>query len=200
VPVDAAEATTLARAGTPSVLIVPGLREHVPEHWQTHLQRELEHRGIPVACVPRRQNEKLSCELWIEAIAAALADLAGPVVLVAHSGGVIMVAHWAQRRRRPIHGALLATPADLENPLPAGYPSQDELQRNGWLPIPRLPLPFRSLVVASSNDPLAGHDRVLQFARAWRSEVVDLGEVGHLNPAAGFGPWPAALELTTSLF
>jgi predicted alpha/beta hydrolase family esterase/AraC-like DNA-binding protein len=191
--------STMAKA-TPSVLIVPGLRDHVPDHWQTHLQQELERHGTPVACVPRRPNEKLSCELWIEAIDGALAELAGPVVLVAHSGGVMMVVHWAQRHGRSIHGALLATPADLEHPLPPGYPSRDDLQRHGWLPIPRLPLPFRSIVAASSNDPLARHDRIVQFATAWRSELEELGEVGHLNPASGFGPWPRAVELVTSLY
>jgi predicted alpha/beta hydrolase family esterase/AraC-like DNA-binding protein len=189
----------MAAARECSVLIVPGLRDHVPEHWQTHLQHELERRGTRVASVPRRTNEKLSCELWIDAIEESLEEMPGPVILVAHSGGVLMVVHWAQRHRRPIHGALLATPADIENPLPPGYPSQDELRRNGWLPVPRLPLPFRSIVAASSNDPLAPHDRVVQFADAWRSELLELGEVGHLNPAAGYGPWPRALELIAAL-
>jgi predicted alpha/beta hydrolase family esterase len=176
------------------------LRDHVPGHWQTLLQDELERRGSGVACVPRRQNEKLSCALWIEAIDSCLAAIAGPVVLVAHSGGVMMVVHWAQQHRRPIRGALLATPADLEYPLPPGYPSQDELQRSCWLPIPRLPLPFRSIVAASSNDPLARHDRVVQLAQSWRSELVELGEVGHLNPASGYGSWPRAIELLESLY
>jgi predicted alpha/beta hydrolase family esterase len=194
------EAIETADLHAPTVLIVPGLRDHVPTHWQTLLQDELERRGNDVVCVPRRQHEKLSCELWIDAIDRCLADIEGRVVLVAHSGGVMMVVHWAQRHRRPIHGALLATPADLERPLPPGYPSQDELQRNGWLPIPRLPLPFRSLVAASSNDPLARHDRVAQLAQDWRSELVELGAVGHLNPASGYGPWPLAVELVTSLF
>jgi len=185
----------------PTVLIVPGLRDHVPDHWQTLLQVELEQAGTKVACVPRRTNEKLSCTLWIEEIDRSLAAIDGPVVLVAHSGGVMMVVHWAVRRgdARPIHGALLATPADLERPLPPGYPSQDELQQHGWLPIPRLPLPFHSVVAASSNDPLARHDRVVQFAEAWRGELVELGDVGHLNPASGFGPWPRAAELVRSL-
>ena len=191
----------MSRPPTPTVLIVPGLRDHVPEHWQTLLQSDLERSGTNVACVPRRQNEKLSCALWLEALDHSLASIDGPVVLAAHSVGVMIVVHWAQRHRaRPIHGALLAAPADLETDLPSGYPTQDELQRNGWLPIPRLPLPFRSVVAASSNDPLARHDRVLRFAEAWGSEVVELGDVGHLNPAAGYGPWPRALDLVESLY
>ncbi len=92
-------------------------------------------------------------------------------------------------------GALLATPADLERPLPPGYPTLEALAQNGWLPVPRKALPFPSIVGASANDPLASHERTLELAGAWGSRVVELGDVGHLNPAAGFGPWPQAATL-----
>jgi hypothetical protein len=121
------------------------------------------------------------------------------VVLVAHSGGVMMVVHWAQQHRRPIHGALLAAPADLESPLPDGYPTMDALRSGGWLPIPRSRLQFPSIVAASTNDPLARYDRIVQYAADWGSRLVDVGAVGHLNPAAGFGVWPRALEFVREL-
>ncbi len=177
-------------ASTPTVLIVPGLRDHMPDHWQTLLERKLP----KAACVPRMENEKdkLSCAAWVAALERSLAAIEGPVVLVAHSGGVMMVAHWAQRHRRPIHGALLATPADLESPLPAGYPTQDKLREGGWLPIPRQRLPFPSIVAASTNDPLGRFERVAELAAAWGSRLVDVGAVGHLNPAAGYGEWAQA--------
>ena len=179
----------------PTVLIVPGLRDHVPDHWQTLLEQRLSR----VACVPRRATDKLSCAAWVEDIERSLALIDGPVILVAHSGGVMMAVHWAQQYRRPIHGALLATPADLESPLPPGYPTTAQLQQNGWLPIPRARLPFRSIVAASTNDPLARYDRVAALARDWGSRLVDLGDVGHLNPAAGYGSWPRAEELIREL-
>jgi predicted alpha/beta hydrolase family esterase len=37
------------------------------------------------------------------------------------------------------------------------------------------------------------------LAHAWASEFVDLGEVGHLNPASGFGDWPEADRLIARL-
>jgi hypothetical protein len=104
----------------------------------------------------------------------------------------MITVHWAQHHNRPIQGALLATPADLENPMPAGYPTLDMLEEHGWLPFPRKPLPFRSMVGASRNDPLAGFDRAAGMAADWGSRFVDLGDVGHLNPAAGYGEWPQA--------
>ena len=42
----------------PTVLIVPGLRDHVDAHWQTLLARDLEARQRKVATVPRNKVEK----------------------------------------------------------------------------------------------------------------------------------------------
>ena len=94
---------------------------------------------------------------------------------------------------------MLAAPPDFESPLPAGYPTPDALQANGWLPVPRHALPFRSIVAASTNDPLATLDRVTQMASDWGSELVNVGAVGHINPASGFGEWPLAEQLIRSL-
>jgi hypothetical protein len=109
------------------------------------------------------------------------------------------VVHWARLTRRAVRGALLATPADFDQPLPDGYPSMEALEEGGWLPVPRNALPFRSIVAASRNDPLARYERVATFARSWGSKLVDLGEVGHLNPASGYGPWPQAVSLVNEL-
>jgi predicted alpha/beta hydrolase family esterase len=180
---------------TPTVLFVPGLRDYVADHWQTLLQARLP----KAACVPPLEHDKLSCTARVAALDAALARIDGPVILVAHSAGVMTTVHWAQHGHRPIQGALLATPPDLEVPMPAGYPRMEALDENGWLPWPRKPLPFRSIVGASRNDPLAAFDRVAQMAADWGSRLVDLGHVGHLNPAAGYGEWPQATSLLDEL-
>lgn len=126
----------------------------------------------------------------VAALEDALRELNGEVVIAAHSAGCLMVAHWAQAPTRAIRAALLVTPADVEQPLPPGYPAPEDLSANGWLPIPRQRLPFPTRVVASRNDPLGSLERVQGMARDWGAEVHDAGAVGHLNPAAGFGPWP----------
>ena len=72
-------------------------------------------------------------------------------------------------------GALLAAPPDFERPLPEGYPTQDVLADNGWLPTPRERLPFPSIVAASTNDPLARFTRTSGWRDAWGSKLVDLG-------------------------
>jgi hypothetical protein len=179
----------------PTILMVPGLRDHVPEHWQTLLEQRLPN----ARSVPPLEHDKLSCAARVAALDAALASIDGPVILVAHSAGVMITVHWAAQHKREIHGALLAAPADLETPLPPGYPEFDALKQNGWLPIPRKPLPFPSIVGASRNDPLARFERAHEMAQDWGSSFVDLGEVGHLNPAAGFGEWPMAESLIHEL-
>jgi hypothetical protein len=172
----------------PTILIVPGLRDHVPAHWQTLLEQKLSN----AISVPRMERDKLSCAAWVAKLDESLAAIEGPVILVAHSAGVMIVVHWAQRHRRPIAGALLAAPPDFESPLPEGYPTQEVLRENGWLPSPRERLPFRTIVGASTNDPLGRYERVEALAQAWGSELVNLGNVGHLNPASGYGEWPQA--------
>jgi hypothetical protein len=176
----------------PTILIVPGLRDHVESHWQTLLVHELEARGHPVCTVPPMGREDLDCARRVEAIDRALEAIPEPPIVVAHSGGVIMFVHWARTHERPIRGALLATPPDFEQAMPDGYPTIDALWTGGWLPVPREPLPFPSIVAASRNDPLGRIERVADLARAWGSRFDDLGKVGHLNPASGFGAWPQA--------
>jgi len=174
---------------TPTILIVPGLRDAVAQHWQTLLEARLRAHGGPVASVPPMGRLDLDCASKVAAIERVALGVAGPIVIVAHSGGCIMVAHWAQRTQRAVQGALLAAPPDFDQPMPGGYPTLAQLDAAGWLPVPRRRLPFPSIVGASRNDPLASYGRVEDLAAAWGSELVDLGEVGHLNPASGYGEW-----------
>jgi uncharacterized protein len=181
----------------PIPLIVPGLRDHVPQHWQTWLAERLPqaHSLTPLG------RENLSLGERITDLEATMARLDAPVVLVAHSGGCVLVAHWARQTQlaHRVCGALLATPPTFDRPLPPAYPQLDALDDAGWLPVPRQGLPFPSLVAASRNDPLGEWQAVGELARAWGSGIHDLGEVGHLNPASGFGPWPLAESLIQSL-
>jgi len=178
-----------------TVVFVPGLRDHVAEHWQTLLAARIP-RSVTVLPLT---EDRLSRSARVEALDAVLSRIEGDVLLVAHSAGVLMVAHWALAPTRRIRGALLATPADVERPLPPGYPEFEDLKASGWIPIPRQPLPFPAIVAASRNDPLAEFEKIAGLAHAWGAELYDAGEVGHLNPASGYGPWDGALPLIKRL-
>ncbi|MFF1570865.1 RBBP9/YdeN family alpha/beta hydrolase, partial [Streptomyces sp. NPDC058293] len=152
----------------PTVVIVPGLRDHVPDHWQTILANKI----ADARTVPPLTNDRLSRDAQVAALNAALSDITGPVVLVAHSAGVMTTVHWAQRHRHPVKGALLAAPPDFDTPLPEGYPTLEVLRKNGWTPTPRMPLSSPSVVVAVN-----GH-RDAQVGGRWRPRLVAIRKPG----------------------
>ncbi len=80
--------------------------------------------------------------------------------------------------------------------MPAGYPTLDALRAGGWLPVPREPLPFPQHRRGQPQRPAGA---LSSASPSWRATgaaaLVDLGEVGHLNPASGYGDWPRGREL-----
>lgn len=183
----------------PTIVIVPGLRDHVEDHWQTILAERLGDASRTVHIVPPPVHNRLSRDAHVANVVEVMVRITGPVTIVAHSAGVMTTVQWARWHDADVRGALLAAPPDLGTPLPAGYPTPDELATHGWTPVPRKPLPFPSIVAAGSNDPLGSLGRVTELAREWGSRLVELGSVGHLNPASGHGPWPQAEELVEAL-
>jgi len=60
----------MTRAAT--VLIVPGLRDHVPEHWQTLLASCRARSVVPMGC------DKLDCRIRAKAIEEEATRIDGP--------------------------------------------------------------------------------------------------------------------------
>ena len=60
-------------------------------------------------------------------------------------------------------------------------------------------LPFRSLLLASHNDPYCSFEQAQALATAWGSEFMDLGTRGHINAASGLGDWPQGHALLLAL-
>jgi predicted alpha/beta hydrolase family esterase len=168
--------------------MLPGYLDSDPGHWQTLWERA--HPGY--RRVQQRDWEHPHRDEWVAALERALAEVAGPVMLVAHSLGCMLVAHWAAEFRRPIQGALLVAPPDVER---ADFPPEI----TGFAPVPRERLPFPSILVASTNDPYADFARSELFAACWGSRLVPLGACGHINAEAGFGPWPEGERLLAEL-
>ncbi|WP_330230070.1 alpha/beta hydrolase [Nocardia sp. NBC_00508] len=183
-------------ATAPVIVIVAGLGEHTDDHWHTQLAATQPNaRTVP----PPPGSARMDRHAWVAALDTTLSEITDEVVLVAHSAGVLTVVHWAQHPTRDIRAALLVTPPDFETPLADGYPTTSQLTDHGWNPIPRRRLPFPTILAASTNDPFATRRRVAGMAEAWGSRLLDLGPVGHLDPAAGYGPWPRAGQLIDDL-
>jgi hypothetical protein len=113
-------------------------------------------------------------------------------VLVAHSLGCLLTVHWALETRLTAHAALLV---GVPNPDRPSFP----LEIRGFSPLPMRPLPFASIVVASSDDPYGSLEFARACAAAWGSRFVSVGAAGHINTASGYGEWPEGLQLLAQL-
>ena len=170
-------------------LILPGFHNSDSDHWQSRWEA----RDESLRRVVQNDWDTPRCVDWIARLDQALA-LTGPdAVLVAHSAGCALVVHWAiAHPTRRIRGALLVAPSDPEAP---SFPPEP----TGFAPIPLRRVPFRSIVVASSNDPYVTVSRAQAFATAWGSEFAMIGEAGHIKSASSLGDWPEGFSLLHSL-
>lgn len=173
----------------PQVLLLPGWQDSGPDHWQSHWEHQHGFTRVQQAdwMKPLRGD-------WMVQLEEAVLATTGPIVLVAHSLGCVLVAAWAAHSRNVhrVQGALLVAPGD---------PERDELRAvlKSWSPVVLQTLPFTSTLVGSQNDPFCTSARARQFALAWGADFVDYGPVGHINADSGLGDWPAGLALLEPL-
>jgi predicted alpha/beta hydrolase family esterase len=173
-------AVDLSLHADPPILIVPGLGGSGADHWQTVWQSRLRR----ARRVTQEDWDRPCLEEWLDPLAAAVRQSPG-AVLLAHSLGCALVAHLVQLSPDlPIAGAFLAAPADVDARRHVPF------RASGFAPMPLAALPFPSVVVASTNDPYVALDRARLFAQRWGARFVDVGRKGHINVAAGCGPWP----------
>jgi uncharacterized protein len=171
------------------VLIIPGLGGSGPEHWQSLWQARL-----PQATrVEQRDWERPHRVDWIARLDHAVTQSEQPPILVAHSLSCALVACWAAARTRPVCGALLVAPADIDSD------THTPPEAHVFRPLPMARLPFPTTVAASRDDPYVAFERAIAMAKAWGAELVDIGKAGHINPAAGYGEWPEGERLLARL-
>ena len=170
---------------TPTLIIVPGWRDSGPGHWQSLWAESLQ------GAVRVQQDDWISPvrSAWVRGISNTILAQDGPVVIAAHSLGCIATTHLPPEVTERIQGALLVAPADPER----------RSALVDFAPVPYHALPYRSVLVASSNDPFCPVRMAGAYARAWGSEFVRLQNAGHINIDSGFGDWPLGLALLQSL-
>jgi predicted alpha/beta hydrolase family esterase len=169
----------------PRIVIVPGWRDSGPAHWQSLWAERL----AGVARVQQDDWVSPTREAWVRSIAQTILAQPGPVVVVAHSLGCIATTHLPAEAVARIQGALLVAPADPER----------RAALADFAPVPYQKLPYRNVLVASSNDPYCPIRLSGAYARAWGSELVRLQDAGHINVESGHGEWPLGLALLQSL-
>jgi len=160
------------------VLIVPGLHDSGPGHWQTLWQAQ--HPSF----VRVLQDDFATPALgrWSATVARAIDACDLPPIVVAHSFGCLATAHAVSHRQCMLAGALLVAPAD-----------PDRFNVASRLPPRRLPFP--STVVGSTNDPWIKLVRAGALAANWASRFVGCIDAGHINAESGHGAWPAGMAL-----
>ncbi|RZL39951.1 MAG: alpha/beta hydrolase [Rubrivivax sp.] len=165
----------------PRVLIIPGLHDSGPAHWQTWLQSQYR----DARRVTQRDPSRPQLERWAERIQRTLevaetSNEKGEWLAVAHSFGCLALArHLADHPDSHIREALFVAPAE-----------PDKFGLAEALPHHRLPR--RSRLIASSNDPWMSAASAARWAHRWGASYSNLGAVGHINAEAGFGPLPVA--------
>lgn len=168
-----------------SIIIVPGWRGSGPGHWQTLWAERL-----PGARTVEQDNWVAPTRsAWVGQLEQTVLAAPNPVVIVAHSLGCIATTHMGPEASARVCGALLVAPADPER----------RAVLSDFAPVPYAPLPYRSVLVASSNDPYCPVRLAGAYARAWGSEFVRIQNAGHINVESGHGDWPLGWALLRSL-
>ncbi len=166
------------------ILILPGYAGSEEEHWQARWAARLKTARI----VAQDDWHRPDPETWRSRVVDAVQAATRPVILIAHSLGVVAAVEAAPRfPEGVVRGALLVAFPDIE----AGADLPESVR--AFAPVPRDPLPFPSLLVASRTDPHCTYERAEDYAYAWGAALVDAGEAGHINVASGHGPWPEGL-------
>jgi predicted alpha/beta hydrolase family esterase len=171
------------------VLLLPGWQNSGADHWQSRWERLHGHVRV-------QQHDWLRPLRgdWCARLEEVLLDWDKPVVLVAHSLGCQLVAAWAAHsgQTQRVRAALLVAPGDVQQPaLRHALPS--------WSPMALQPLPFRSLLLGSHDDPYCSLERAEMMAQCWGASFIDCGQRGHLNADSGLGDWDEGLRLLGEL-
>lgn len=158
---------------------VPGWGGSSPTHWQSLW--EASHPGM--VRVEQASWGFPVRQVWVDRLKAVVSSQTKPVVLVGHSLGVATIVHAAfQEALAGVAGAFLVAMPDVER---EDFPPEIK----GFSPLPRIPLPFPSLMVGSRNDPYIGGPELARWAEIFGAPYIDVGLRHHIGDAAGLGEW-----------
>jgi predicted alpha/beta hydrolase family esterase len=167
-----------------SFLILHGLGASGPGHWQTWLGARLRADGERVAYPDLPDADMPSLPAWRGALDGELAALpAGDVVVICHSLSCLLWLHHVAEGGAQADRALLVAPPSEASGVP-------EIQ--GFFPVPLPALSGDARLVCSDADPYCPEGADVLYGEPLGIPVDLLPGAAHINPEAGFGPWPAA--------
>ena len=170
-------------------LIVPGLGNSGPEHWQTYF----ESLGENYKRINQQEWNAPVCSDWPTVVDRSISEYdPSTFILIGHSLGCITIACWASQYQKKVKGALLVAPSDVEA-------QQYHFAAKGFSPIPKDKVNFETIVVASEDDPWVSLTRAKYFADNWGSEFINIGNAGHINAGSGHYKWNEGLTILKRL-
>lgn len=181
-----------------TTLIIPGLNNSGPEHWQSLFEAQ-----IPGSRRVAQQDwSRPNIIPWARNVQNAILRSDDPVILVAHSFGVLASIVGAARVADKVAGALFVAPADPAKFTPSGEILSEAAQ--DWSTglynlIPKERLGYPTIIAASLDDPYMPFKRAAWWATKWQSRVVSLGNSGHVNVASGHGQWSVGEALYSDI-
>ena len=172
-------------------LIVPGVGGSEAQHWQSWLQQQL----VSSSRVQQKYWDRPVLSEWVTEFLSALEAINSPVQVVAHSFGCLTsVAALAEHPelKAKVKNLVLVAPANPARFGESGFARHSLTDYKQYFHQLQIDLPTTLLI--SENDPWLGYVDALQLAQAWKLTPINLGAVGHVNVASGFGPFPEILN------
>ncbi len=168
-------------------VIVPGIGGSEATHWQSWLQQQL----MSCSRVEQQNWQQPVLQKWITEFVHGVAPIEGELQIIAHSFGclttVAALMQYPQLNQK-VKNLILVAPA---NPIRF---SQNDFSQPGQLNLDayfqQITLTVPTTLLMSENDPWLNYQDGKRLAHAWQLEPVNLGQVGHINTASGFGPFP----------
>ncbi|MEB3754385.1 RBBP9/YdeN family alpha/beta hydrolase [Acinetobacter sp. MD2(2019)] len=170
-------------------LIVPGVGGSDAEHWQSWLQTQIKQSSR----VEQDWDRPILSE-WVSNWVKAVQNIDAPIKVIAHSFGCLTsLAALAQHPEltSKISKLILVAPANPNRFDESGFAKIG--QANYQHVFKTMNMTVESVMLISENDSWLGLDDAMVWAKCWNIPSVNLGSVGHINVASGFGPFPQIL-------
>ena len=121
----------------------------------------------PMGAKPDQQGDApKSLEAWMGELRAAVAAAPTPPLLLCHSLGCTLAAHYlAGAERLPVAGAFLVAPPDMD-----AFPVLPNGEPNTFRPLALRPLGVPATVIMSASDPYTSVEAMRRHAEGWGAE------------------------------
>ncbi|RZF55783.1 alpha/beta hydrolase [Acinetobacter halotolerans] len=168
-------------------LIVPGVGGSEVQHWQSWLQQQL----VSSSRIQQKYWDRPVLSEWVSQFVKTVAEIKSPIQIVAHSFGCLTsVAALAEHPelKAKVKNLVLVAPANPARFGESGFARHSLTDYKQYFYQLNIDVPTTLLI--SENDPWLNYVDALQLAQAWQLTPINLGPVGHVNVASGYGPFP----------